>query len=382
MLKKYLLTIIVILSSVYNVFPSGKNLLKDNNIQLETRLYYGFLLSHHLELERYNSHFGAFEISLQKATYGAHRWEKEYDYPLVGLSFWVSDLGGFEEIGNSYALFPFINFPLCRKNESTLNFRFGVGLGYLENKFNNKTNYKNFAIGSHLNIAANLLVEYRRTISKRLTLSGGIALTHFSNGTTKTPNYGLNIFTANISATYFLNNPKRYGGIMVLPELYPFEFDGRKHLEVNCSFAFSNKDMTQSLGERFWVFIAYAHLMKRVSYKSKFGLGIDLTADLSDKYILENGKNDYAPSAFIKTGVSASYELMISRMSFLFDLGIYVGGKYKKRGDAYQRFTFKYLIGKDLFFNIALNSQGGAADYIGIGLGYKFRFIYKRKIKH
>ena len=382
MLKKYLLTIIVILSSVYYVFPSEKSFLKNKNIQLETRLHYGFLLSHHLELERYNSHFGALEISLQKATYGTHRWEKEYDYPLIGLSFWVSDIGGFEEIGNGYALIPYINFPLCRKNENTLNFRLGVGLGYMENIFNNKTNYKNFAIGSHINLAANLLLEYRRVVSKRLTLSGGFALTHFSNGTTKTPNYGLNIFTANVSVTYFLSKPKRYGGIMVLPELFPFEFDGRKYLEVNCSFAFSNKDMTQSLGERFWVFIGYAHIMKRVSYKSKFGIGIDLTSDLADKYILEKETDIYGPTAYLKTGVNVAYELMISRMSFLFNVGIYVSGKYRKRGDAYQRFTLKYLIGKDLFLNIALNSHGGAADYIGIGLGYQFNFIYKRKIKH
>ncbi len=384
MLKKYLLTFIVILSSVYYVFPSGKGLFKDNNLQLETRLHYGFLLSHHLELEKFNSHFGAFEVSLQKATYGTHRWEKEYDYPLVGLSFWASNLGGFEEIGNGYALFPYINFPLCRNNESTLNFRLGLGLGYLGNKFNNKTNYKNFAIGSHLNVAANLLIEYRRTISKRVVLSGGLALTHFSNGTTKTPNYGLNILTANISVTYFLKNPKRYGGNMILPELFPFEFDGRKYLEVNFSFAFSNKDMSQSVGERFWIYAAYANIMKRVSYKSKFGLGVDLTADMSDKFLLEkeDTENLYAPSAFIKTGVSAAYELMISRMSILFNLGIYVGGKYKQRGDAYQRITLKYLIRKDLFLNMVLNSQGGAADYIGIGVGYQFNFIYKRDIKH
>lgn len=382
MLRKYLLTFILVSSMACSVFASGTELLKNNNIQLEMRLHYGFLLSHHLELEKFNSHFLAYEISLQKATYGTHRWEKEYDYPLVGISFWASGLGGFKEIGNGYALFPYINFPLCRKNKNTLNFRLGFGLAYLENVFDNKTNYKNFAIGSHLNIAANLQLEYRRIISKRFTLSGSFSLTHFSNGTTKTPNYGMNIFTANISATYFLFSPKQYGGSMILPELFPFEFDGRKYLEVNLAFAFSNKDMSQSLGERFWVYIAYAHLMKRVSYKSKFGLGIDVTADLSDKYILEKGSGTNAPTNFVKTGMSLSYELMISRMSFLFDLGIYVGGGHRKRGDAYQRFTLKYLIMENLFAHIALNSQGGAADYIGIGLGYKFHFIYKRKYKH
>lgn len=384
MLKKYLLTIILIISSVYYVFPADNYFLKKNNIQFETRLHYGFLLSHHLELERFNSHFGALEFSLQKATYGAHRWEKEYGFPLIGISFWMSNIGGFEEIGNGYALFPYLNLPLFKKDKSSLNFRVGLGLGYLGNKFDNKINYKNFAIGSHLNVAANLLLEYKRQISKRFFLSGGITLSHFSNGTTKTPNYGLNILTANISFAYYLNKPNPYLSNMILPELYPFEFDGRKFLELHLSFAFTNKDMTQSVGDRFWVFAIYGNLMKRVSYKSKFGLGMSLTADMSDKFVVEHfdTQESYSSASFLKTGISVAYELMISRMSLLFNLGIYVSGDYRRYSDVYQRVTLRYAIKQNLYANAVLNSHMGIADYIGIGLGYKIDFIYKRDIKH
>ena len=352
---------------------------------MEARLNYGFLLSHHLELEKFNAHFPAFEISFQKATYGQHRWENEYDFPLVGISLWASSLGGFQELGNAYAAFPFINFPLFRQKSSTVNLRLGLGLGYLTNKYNNKTNYKNFAIGSHFNIAANILVEYRYTISDRFLLGGGLALTHFSNGTLKTPNYGLNILTANIAATYFLGKPKRKGGSMVLPELYQFEFDGKRYLEVNVSFAVSNKDMTQSVGERFMVYAAYANLMKRVSYKSKFGLGVDLTSDMSDKYKLDNSSDttlNIKSSSYLRTGVSGVYELMISRMSIVFNLGIYVSGQAKKKGDSYQRLSLKYMVMENMFANIVLSSHAGQADYIGLGLGYNLKFIYRRDIKH
>lgn len=380
MLKRIIITIAFILPTAYYVFPSDKNFFIDNNIQIETRFHYGFLLSHHLELEKFKAHFPALEISLQKATFGSHRWEKEYDYPLIGISFWTSNLGGFKEIGNAYAIFPYINFPLFRKKESSLNFRIGLGLGYLGNKFDSKTNYKNFAIGSHYNIAANLQMEFRHSISKRLTFGGGLALTHFSNGSLKTPNYGLNIITADIFITYFLHNPKRYGGRMVLPELFPYEFDGRKYLEVNMSFIVSNKDMRQVLGKRFMVYATFANIMKRISYKSKFGLGIDLTADQSEKYYLEQSITDEGTlqGSYVKTGISAAYELMISRMSILFNLGMYVSGKERRNGDAFQRLTLKYAINKSLFTNIILTTNTGKADYIGIGLGYRFDFIYKR----
>lgn len=380
MLRRIIFTIAFILPTAYYVFPSDKNFFINNNIQLETRLHYGFLLSHHLELERFNAHFPALEISLQKATFGFHRWEKEYDYPMLGVSFWTSNLGGFKEIGNAYALFPFINFPLFRKKENSINFRIGLGLGYLGNKFDSKTNYKYFAIGSHFNIAANLQLGFRHSISKRIKFGGGLALTHFSNGSLKTPNYGLNIITADIFFTYFLYTPKRYGGKMLLPELFPYEFDGRKYLEFNMSFIVSNKDMRQVLGQRFMVYAGFANIMKRVSYKSKFGIGFDITADQSEKYYIElnNPNGEAANGSYIKTGISAAYELMISRISILFNLGFYVSGKERRNGDSFQRLTLKYAINKSLFTNIILTTNTGKADYIGIGLGYRIDFIYKR----
>jgi len=360
----------------------AENIVRKNNIQIEARFHYGFLLSHHLELNRFNSHFPMYEISLQKLTYGQNRWEQKYDYPLVGFSLLYSGLGGYQELGNVYAAFPFLNFPLFRQRESTINLRLGLGLSWLENKFDNITNYKNFAIGSHLNLAANIQFEYRRRINKRLTFAFGTTLTHFSNGTTKTPNYGLNIFTANIALSYSLYQPKRSGGRMLLPELYTYEFDGRQYLEMNLVFVVSNKDMTQSVGKRFMVYASHIDIMKRVSYKSKFGVGIDLTADLSDKYFLESNNTKANSYSYLKTGISVGYELVISRMSILTNVGIYVGGKIRKQGDAYQRFTLKYHINENFTTNLALNTHAGTADFIGIGLGYRLRFIYKRKIKH
>ncbi len=378
--KVFLLISILILLTLDNI--KAENFIRKNNIQLEARLHYGFLLSHHLELNRFNSHFPMYEITFQKLTYGQHRWEQKYDYPLVGFSLLYSNLGGFEELGNVYAAFPFINFPLYRKKESTINLRLGLGLSWLENKFDNISNYKNFAIGSHLNLTASIQFEYRRRIDKRLSLSFGTTLTHFSNGTTKTPNYGLNIFTANLAISYSLSKPKRSGGRMLLPELYTYEFDGRQYLEMNFVLVVSNKDMTQSVGQRFMVYASHIDIMKRVSYKSKFGVGIDLTADLSDKYFLDSENTDENSYSYLKTGISAGYELVISQMSILTNIGFYVGGKVRKHGDAYQRFTLKYHINKNLTTNLALNTHAGTADFIGIGLGYRFQFIYKRKIKH
>lgn len=353
------------------------------NIMTEFKAHYGFLYSHHLELDKFQAHYPAYEFSIEQATWGSKRWEVAYAYPIIGVSFWYSDLGGFEEIGSAYAIYPFINFPVFYDVKQSMNFRIGLGLSYLTNKFDRIDNYKNFAIGSHINVAGSVYMEYRRKLGSIFTVSGGIGLTHFSNGATKTPNYGLNIVTANVGISAFIKPPNSDFDKKLLPELYPFEFDGRKDLDIEFSFSYASKDMTEQYGQRFNVYGFYVNLLKRISYKSKIGGGIDLVYDQSDKYILEwSGEDVENNYETLKPGMCATYELVISKISFMFNFGFYLYTKEVSEGQTYQRLTLKYYFIDKVFANIILNTNWGKAEYVGFGLGYKLNFIYKREIKH
>jgi len=373
----YLLFLVLITCSSY-AQPSEPG--TDLNLTLEAKAQYGLLMSHHLELDIFRSHFPAFEVSLQKATYGKHRWEMEYDYPLFGVSLWYSNLGGFPELGSVIALYPTINFPIVRDNNQSLNFKVGLGLGYLTNHFDRLNNYKNFAIGSHFNIAASLFFEYRRKVSKMLTVTTGFGLTHFSNGSMKTPNYGLNILTASVGLSSYLSSPNNLQSKKILPELYTFEFDGKKYLSFEFATAMAFKDMSEEYGKKFYVFAGFANVMARVSYKSKVGVGIDFTIDGSDKQILEDRYVMVDNNLQLtKTGLSIAYELVIDRMSVLVNAGMYINGLDRSEGELYQRFTLKYFVAKKIFANIVLSTHLGKAEYVGFGVGYRIRFIYKRK---
>jgi len=353
------------------------------NLMAEVKPEYGFLMSHHLELDVFQSHFPAFEFSIEKATWGKHRWEAMYGYPIIGISVWYSPLGGFPKLGSAVAVYPFINFPIVRDEKQSFNFRLGVGLGYLTNYYHRTDNYKNFAIGSFINIAGSLYFEYRRSISKMLTISGGFGLTHFSNGSIRTPNFGLNILTATVGISSYLSRPNPHLKQKLLPELAPFEFDERKTLDFDIGYSMGIKDMSQEFGQRFLVYAIYSNLFKQVSFKSKFGLGFSLTYDASDKFILlwHGGtlKND---ASLLKPGLSLAYQLVFSKLSFVFNFGGYFAGAERSEGNLYQRLTMRYLFTDRFFANIALNTNFGKADYIGFGLGYKINFVYKRKIKH
>ncbi len=361
--------------------PQGPR--SEHNLSVEVKGQYGFLLSHHLELDVFQAHFPALEISIQKQTWGTSRWEQEYDYPSLGVACWMSNLGGFEEVGSVVAVYPFINFPLTRWNNQSVNFKLGVGGAYLTNHFDRIENYKNFAIGSSFNLAASLYFDYRWQVSRRVAVAAGFGLTHFSNGSTKTPNYGLNVFTATIGATASLEKPNKAHRTQVLPRYRSFEFDGSKYLELQFATAIATKDMSEELGERFMVYAFYTNILARVSYKSKFGAGVDYTYDASDKFLLrESTGREPDLRDVTKVGINFAYELLINKVSFLFNAGINAAGKERNEGDFYQRLTLKYHFTDDWFANFALSSHLGKAEYVGLGIGRRVFVKYRQKIAH
>lgn len=384
--QKYIATLFIALLLLFSSMLSFSQAHKPNskhNLMAELKLQGGFLLSHHLELDAFQSHFFAYELSIQRVTFGKNRWEAEYGYPLIGISLWHSNLGGFKSIGKAYAVYPFINFPIVQNEVHRLNFRLGLGIGYLTNRFHRTENYKNFAIGSHINVAASLFAEYRRKINKRLSFSLGFGLTHLSNGSMKTPNYGLNILTMSAGISAYLSRPNPSLDKKMLPELYPFEFDGRRAFEIDLTFATGTKDMSEQYGHKYMIYAGYLNLLKRITYKSKFGLGADLTYDASDKFILKlrdvTAENDFQIS---KIGINIAYGMVLSRLSLLINAGMYVSGKERSEGDFYQRLSMRYLVMNNWFTSISLSAHLGKAEYIGFGLGYRLNIIYKRKIKH
>lgn len=347
------------------------------NFQLESRVHYGFFIHHHLEMGVFNKHFTGFELALQKSTFGKQQWEVLYQYPLVGVAFWYSPLGGFKEIGQGFALYPYINYPLNRNRDRSIHFRLGLGLGYLTNRFDPIENYKNFAIGSHMNAAVSMYFDFRFRLSDRLRMVAAIGLTHFSNGSMRTPNYGLNIPTANVGFSYFIMKPNPYLDRMLRPQLYPFEFDGKKWFSVEFSAALGFKDMTQQIGQRFLVYNVAANALKQVSPKSKIGIGLDATYDASDKSILGINGIPYDHGwQLIKPGANIAYELLMQKTSFLFNVGMHLGSKEKSEGDVYQKLAVKHLISNNLFASATLTAHFGKAEYIGFGLGYRLDFKY------
>lgn len=344
------------------------------NLMIDVRSNYGFLIAHHLEMESFNRHLPSFEVNLARSTFGKQQWETLYKYPMTGISYWNAWLGDKETLGQAHAVMPYISFPLRKNDKSELNFRLAAGLGYLTKKFDRIENYKYIAIGSHLNAAINFMLEYRWKPVKHLQLSGGIQLMHFSNGSIKTPNFGLNIPSVSGGISFRINKENPYIMRSIRPSLKMFEFDGHEYLEVRFNTGFGTKSIGEVISERYNVLAASLCVLKSTGYKGRAGLSFDFSYDGSDARYVGIKGIDYDNSLqLVKPGIGLMYEVVLSRMSFPFTLGFYTGGKYQSEGISYYKAGIQYLISKNFFTSITLKTHYARADYVAIGVGYRFR---------
>ena len=362
------------------------NVLRNKNYQIEARAHYGFFLQFHHELERYKAHFPSYEFSIYRTTFGKKRWERLYNFPLIGLTFYQSDLGIFDELGKVFALYPFINFPLNQDSDRQITFKLGVGVGYLTNKFHNIENYHNFAIGSLFNAAINLSFEYRQKLSNRFYLNSSLGLTHFSNGSTKTPNFGINIVSAATGFSFFIRKPNPTIISKLNPKLYLFEFDDKKWMTFDGNFAVWMKDITNEseFGTHNFnmVYDFNVNILAQLSMKDRAGIGFELVQDRSDFVFLQkrNHQNDtivnYTDFDILKLGVGPTYEMVMDRMSFLFHIGWHLTGSDQHEGSFYQKLAVRYDIYDNFYFSFGFTTHYIRADYLGIGFGYRFHQKY------
>jgi hypothetical protein len=362
-----------------NTHAQSRHKFRGANLLLEGRVNYGFMINHHLEMKIFNAHFPAFELNLGKETYGLERWQYLYGFPIIGAAYWYSPLGGSEFVGSAHALFPYVNYPIIRKGKSELNVRVGLGLAYLTKRFDRLENYKYIAIGSHINAAINLMAEYRVRLNPRMNAAFGVALMHFSNGSTKTPNYGINTPSVNVAFAYRLSDPKGYLSRKVMPGLFKFEFPGTKSIDFELGATAAYKDMGSEYGRNFMIYNFFGSVSKQFSFKSSAGLGVDLTHDGSDYYLarLNNVKVENNRE-LLRLGIGPVYRLSMSKLSYVFGLGFYLKGLMAPK-NTYFKLGLQYQFLPRLGANLTLRTHFGKADFVGLGLVYKTAWTYSKK---
>ena len=369
---KYAILSLIFLLIINNLSAKTNDTIIKPNLQIEFRASHGFIICHHPEMKIFSSHLPLFELNLQQVTFGRKSWQSRSNYPAVGVSLLYTGFGEQPELGRAFAIIPHMTFNCLKSARHQINFKLGIGLGYLTQKYDVVDNPKNTFIGSHFNAAINIAADYSYMITNRLGASAFIGFTHFSNGSSRTPNNGINLAHAGVGVKYFLCEPKQR-----LPkeptDNQQYKSWEKKNLSFTFAFSYSLKDIDDYLGYgRSWsVLNFHVNALKRLTEMSKVGIGFDLVYDYTDKEILRKKGIDFTDVEILKPGISAAYELAFGHTSFIINFGCHIAGKDLCEGRVYQKLAMTQSIWKGMFATISLTTHYGWADYIGFGIGYR-----------
>ncbi len=337
-----------------------------DNASVVARLHYGFLLAHRERVDHLVRHTSGVELSLSRQMTGEKPWHQVYKYPQTGYSYIYLDFDLPKILGNAHALMAFINFPFVRTNNFQFSMRLSSGLGYLTKRYERVENYKNDVIGSSLNAAIQFNFETRYRLSQKLFFNFNIGLTHFSNGSFRTPNLGINNPSVNGGLTYQLHPAKEF--------ISREETEPDKSLQADILYGTGVKEIYPPTGKKYFAHTLSSTVMKAAGKKIRLGAGIDVFYDLSLKQAFRNSdetiKNNFS---ILRSGIHIGEELMIDKLSILFQMGGYWLDHFKEDGHFYHRIGFKYQLNEHLFANLTLKTHFARADYVECGLGWKVR---------
>lgn len=176
--------------------------LSAQNIALETAIYQGVVWRHTPKLSTQTGEkVSGQELGVRFQTLGRRDWQVWQRYPALGVSATHFQLGeGSHE--RAFGLLPWLNVPILRTAWFSAHFRIATGLAWVVRPYDWWDNPGQNAIGSHWNNITQfrLAGEARLNGHARLLLGG--SFTHFSNGGTALPNYGINVLSGWLGATW------------------------------------------------------------------------------------------------------------------------------------------------------------------------------------
>ncbi|MFO7656006.1 MAG: acyloxyacyl hydrolase [Bacteroidales bacterium] len=349
-----------------NAAFSQDEIKKQRNYVIEPRVHYGNVLPFY-DAIRYlvYDHAKGFELRIGFPAYGDDFWEKIYRYPVTGVGYSCWTLGNKEVFGVAHALYGYFDASLFRiKGYSVLNYQISFGASYLTEKFDVETNYLNRAIGSDINVYFRIGLDFQLKLCERTSLRLESGFSHFSNGKVKSPNYGLNAFTASLGVNYLLGHaPETFKEPDLPSENKPFS--------QSLVFSAGSKVYDNLTGNRYFLSSFSYNIDWNWKHKRKLGIGADLFYDasiaeaLAMEGILHENKAD-----FLRIGIHGSHAIRYKKMMLGIDIGHYIYSKYTDLSLVYNRLSLQYLLTDHFLANVALKSHLAKADFIEWGIGY------------
>ena len=365
------LLILVLFLNISFAFSQKKS---DNfsNYIFDISSYYGSILKHKPGISHLiTAHPTGVLFGISKKTNGKKEWEKIYNYPDYGVSFYSQNYRN-EKLGKLYAIHGHYTFYFRKqekKNQIAL--KVGTGLSYVTNPYDKLENWKNNVFGSHVNASLFFNLYYQRLqLFKNIGLQAGVTLMHNSNGSSKSPNSGTNVFAGFIGLNYSLKTPKKY-----TEEKETTTIPKSERLKFNIILS-TGRNETDLIGNGKYPFYTFTgYIDKRVSNKSAIQFGFQyfnskfLKEHIYYKSLVDDPNQAEKLPDYKRASLIIGHELFLNKLSAILQVGYYVYYPFPFEGRVYENLGFKYYFSKTIFVQTLLKAHAAKAESFEFGIG-------------
>jgi hypothetical protein len=373
--------------------------------QFKAEYIYGNILKHTKHLENLvKGPVTGGEFAIEWQTMGEKSWNQFLGFPKFGIGGVFINLNNPDTLGNLFAIYPYLNFPILKTNFINLYIKPGAGISYLNKTFRDATAYfpsgnvnlnrSNAAIGSHLNVFFAGSVNFEMPLVAGLSLTGDFGWNHASNGSIIQPNSGINMINTFIGLKYFPAYKNFHSPVKQNLEQLPRRLTTEIIVSGGVRQLYYQDKKFLPIGS-----ISIAEFLP-LSNSYRMGLGLDAFYDgvydghtqFQRTYLMTDELRNK-----LRVGISWQHEMIIGRLTAGFHFGLYLYNPIKnlepytkaqagslnkpliygydiekEDGWLYTRASLKYTLSKHIFASIGLKTHLQKAEFIEWGLGYRF----------
>ena len=336
--------------------------------------------------EQFASGFMGYEMRFGFQSTGKRSWERYHHHPRYGFGICYSDLVLDRQdtiLGNPFSGFMFFSAPWLRLGRITLNSDISAGLSYTSQYHDPLFNPYNDVIASRINFYFNYNLNISYTLNKRIDLYGGYGLTHYSNGAIQSPQKGINNWGVSVGLSYHFtypsplsDDPLNYDSREVRPDLVRVELPDslpRREIQLMASAGVVDRQALGAPEEPHYITSSFsADYAVPLTIKNKLTFGLDFFYDSSLEKAIKGIPPDEV-TAFQKTylGSHIGYQILIDRLTILFNLGTYFLQHSYDRGFWYMRAGGRFRVTDQMHAHICIKTKAGIrADWIEWGMVY------------
>ena len=287
-----------------------------------------------------------------------------YRRPYFGVGLYTSTFHN-ADIGNPGAVYFFLTIPLKFEGLKKWSFSYSgaFGLSYKFNPYDPIKNPTNVFVGSYKNCYVHLAFVANYKFNDRWSANGSFGFKHFSNGSFKQPNYGLNLIPVTVGVSYKMDK------VEIVKEGRPIPKFERHNL-MNVALGVGSKNY-QVGGDNYLKSTLTIDFLRQINYKYRIGAGLDIFYSDKSNYRNKSDQSDFSKSyTYALTG---SWEWALTEKLYVpIAIGFYLhrNEENDEKTVYYERVGMRYRITDHFFAGVTIKAHGGAADYFEWAVGY------------